>query len=314
MSEYTDPPLVVASVAASVGEEESVVREVLSDLRFTIDLLVRMDVPVLMHPLYFGHTGHPVVAAIAARFTDNDWRSGAGLKVAGPDELARGLDLAPETVVDNPVAFRPQVVDELARLRGVDGDECEEEYWRLDEIVRAWRGYIDPRRYRVRPIGRERDFEDWLVENPDCLSEVWGSVEVVRRQQRLDSGSRIADLLCRIITSDAPVRAGDLLVVELKATPVHEGAVDQLAEYVRLVRKEVASGTQQVFGWLIADGARIGVRKRIEDEGLLYSPVALTGYCHHLRETSWPSDRADATDETDLTSHLPSALDVPVGD
>jgi hypothetical protein len=227
--------------------------------------------------------GDPVLERIIERFTPEDWAHPNGYKTASPEELAAYLDLPVEDIYWRPPAFGTTVLDELATWRQMS--ESDDEEWSLlDKVVWAWRHHMDVHgvNYRVSSAGLEAEFDDWLADNLDALTDAY-PVRVVRRQHVFKNRRRL-DFLCEFTQDTDLARQGDLLVIENKAHLADSRALVQLAEYVELVESEIASEGQTVEGLLICDGTTVELQHALQRASFPCAHMTLSelGYRDHL--------------------------------
>lgn len=309
---HSEPDWVVEEVATSSRAEAGYVQSVLQDLHHLTDRLVCDDVTVILAPLLFRRSGEPTFDAILNRFSEADWQDPWGLKALNRSELAREIDLSAETLELYPVAFPIDVFADLLAWRQVDWDSPEVD--RLEDVFRAWRATFDAgpdeidRRYRVSHVGLERDFETWLMGNLDSLAGAGYPVAEVRRQRRLgDAG--IPDLVCRISEDSHPLRAGDWLVIENKATPVDLPAHEQLMRYVTALERELGDAEETVHGLLISDGTTVRLQQALLSDGLGFLSLTGLGYRDHLYRDQLLTDESDS-DHTAADSVEPRRANV----
>ena len=311
-----EPAWVIEKIANEIGENQQFVGSVIADLRHVIDRLVSDDVTVALAPLMFRRRGEPVAQAVDDRFTPGDWRDAGGLKILEPRDFAREIGLPEALVQKYPMVFGLHVLADLVLFRGVDweGDDCAT----LEGAFYAWRETYDVidgglnRSYHLSHVGLEVDFENWLTHNLDALGE-WGyPVELVLRQPRFSDGS-IGDLLCRVTEDCEPLRRGDWLMVENKATAVGLPARDQLNRYVQCVETDFRTEEEQVYGLLIADGTSVELQDALLADGLGYLSLTTIGYRdmryrqHGLIGLS--DDSVETVPSVDAIAAPPQALD-----
>ena len=276
----TDPDHVIRQISDTTGHNPDFVRSVVADLRHVIDSAVGNDVTVVVPPLVFRRRDEPILPAVEKRFTHADWREPLGLKALDPKDLAAEIGVCPEQLEDYPILFGTHMLMLLFDQRGVD--------WEADagdaiaDVFYAWRStFATPtgelsRPYEYSHVGLEGDFEDWLAANLHALSECGYPVELESRQHRFAFGG-IADMVCRVTRDDKPLREGDYVVIENKATPVDLPALEQLTGYVDALRAELP-GEAHVFGVLISDGTTVRLQEQLGQRGLGFLSLTSLGY------------------------------------
>ena len=159
---------------------------------------------------------------------------------------------------------RAQTVDHEQRVSGVL-----DAFWSIaaDEAQRI--GWVWP----YDRVALEHEIEDWLESNLQVFEHFGLRVVVAEprpgvpgRQWRSSSGASRLDLLLEVVEDgrvmagsvadncELRFRCGDLVVVELKAVPLHGDDVAQIVRYVKVVESEIADG-KTVWGILIGAGA-----------------------------------------------------------
>lgn len=284
MKVVTEADSVISEVADKTGHSRDLVRSVVSDLRHVIDREVSDDVSVLLLPLAFFRSGDPVVPAVVERFTEADWRDPDGLKSLAPRDLAAAIGVAPEVMELHPVHFGSDILALLFEHREVKWEDPAGDP--ISDVFYAWRASFDSpdgalaRPYGFSHVGREADFQRWLINNLDALDRHGYPVELVKAEHRLPTGRRL-DLLCRVTRDDEPLRAGDYLIIENKATPVDLPALDQLAGYVDTFQESLSSD-ERAFGLLISDGTTIRLQNALIDRNFGHLSLSALGYRDHL--------------------------------
>jgi hypothetical protein len=203
---------------------------------------------------------------------DNSLVSGTALvEAAGcPDEILRGRT-GPREVwtcedLEPLVAHLTQLPDSTAEVATAKVLAAFWEAAAEEGQAQAWVWPYDR-------VALERQIEDWLEANLHELATFGLNVRVAQptagtsgRQWRSLDGTNRLDLLLET-TEDGPTtvdgldgdeelefRAGDLVVVELKAVPLSRDSVQQVRRYMRAVEEEVAN-ERMVWGLLIGAGA-----------------------------------------------------------
>lgn len=278
-----EPEHVIDRIARETGRDRDLVRSVVTDAHHVVDRTVTDDVTVVLPPLAFGRKGDPVLRAVERRFTSADWREPWGLKALPRDQLAREIGLGSDVVDAYPIAFGIHIMLELLEWRGVQFEDLHAAD-PIIEILHAWRDTLahpdgSLRRYHASHVGKESDFELWLVDHLDTLEPFGYPVELVKRQHGVPHG-RI-DMLCRVTRDEDPLREGDYLVIENKATRVDLPAHGQLTGYVGAVRRQVDGGVK-VFGLLISDGTTVRLQEALIASGFGQLSLSVLGYRDHL--------------------------------
>lgn len=273
---------VTSHVAAAAGIEAERASGWVDAFQRATDRLVSDDWSVIAPPLLVVARDDPVATALLAwiRSTPADdeidrfWSDDL-------NQRARVLDVDVRALKQHPIAFFDDIV--LAAMESLDADEAALGD-RFVVAVRAWVETFAARSFvaRWKP---ERELEDWLVDHLDLLVEHGYAVELgvvdlrarFGRQLVLSDRSR-PDLVCRATGDVGAVRAGDWLVIELKAVRAHLEAVTQLAGYVQRVAIDIARGGERVHGLLIAPGAGGHVRDAVAKQGLDYLSTGALGY------------------------------------
>ena len=297
-----EPAWVVGQVVAASGEPEAKVRKFLSAAHHAVDRLVTDDVLVIAYPLIIARVGCPVWERFRY-LVKGEWASSMDVFDGPSEDVARELALPVGLVEQYPTAGYGTVLVETADLLGLSSRH---EQGALHRVLTPWvdtyqRPDHELRSYHVQPAGRESRFEDWLIQELGVLGEHGypsrlaerNRDDVSGRQVPVDGRRSIADLVCVVEQSTTELRAGDLLVIENKATTVDSRAVDQLARYVDLLG---ASRPTAVHGLLIADGLTVDAGRALSERGFGYLSLSSLGYRDFLRtaEVSREWDR-DAT-------------------
>ncbi|WP_343993716.1 endonuclease NucS domain-containing protein [Terrabacter terrae] len=284
-----EPAWVVERVVAESGETEADVREFLSAAHHVVDRLVTDDILVIAYPLLVVRVGCPVWERFRY-LVKGDWDGSLDIFDGTSEEVARELALPVGLVEQYPTAGYGAVLLQTADVLGFSSRGEERA---LDLVLTAWvetcqRPNHEVRSYKLQPAGRESRFEDWLVQELEVLGEHGYPVRLaerirdgmVGRQVAVDGRRSIADLVC-VVEQDTPeMHAGDLLVIENKATAVDSRAVDQLARYVDLLG---ASSPTATHGLLIADGLTVDAGRAISERGFGYLSLSSLGYRDFLR-------------------------------
>lgn len=244
---------------------------------------------VIAYPLLVVRVGCPVWERFRY-LVKGDWDGSLDVFDGPSDEVAHALTLPVSLVEQYPTAGYGTV---LVRTANVLGFSSRGEQRALDRVLTAWvETYqwpnLEVRSYKVQPAGRESRFEEWLIQELGVLGEHGYPVRLaernrdgmVGRQVAVDGRRSIADLIC-VVEQDTPeMHAGDLLVIENKATAVDSRAVDQLARYVDLLG---ASSHTAVHGLLIADGLTVDAGRALSERGFGYLSLSSLGYRDFLR-------------------------------
>lgn len=181
---------------------------------------------------------------------------------------------------------------------------------RLDDVMTAWRDHMRENgvSYRVCPAGREADLDRWLEENIHVLGF---PLRVVSTQHRFGNNKRL-DFLCEFVEAADPFEKGDLWVIENKVGVAGMTALGQLAEYVRLTKKEIAKPGQWVGGVLICDGTTVELPRELDAADLMFMTLTEIGYRDHLYREAGLS-RVQEEDETTQASNDAVAAIEPSG-
>ena len=308
---WPEPAWVIEQVADRSGQTQDASREFILAAHHVVDSLVTDDYLVVAFPLIVGRAGCPVWERFRY-VVKGEWPHSLDLFDGPREELAKALSL-PESLLERyPTAGLGTILVDTADLLARTTDA---EVRLLNEMLMAW---IDTyqlegprlRSYQVQPAGRERAFEDWLIQHMDVLHGHGYSVRladkdrdgVTGRQVPLDGRRSVADLVCVVKAPASELLDGDLLVVENKATAVDSRAVDQLARYVDLLG---ASTHIPVHGLLIADGLSVDAGRALSERGFGYLSLASVGYRDYLRSTparrKWDGDATSVMYPTELS-------------
>ena len=281
-----EPAWVIKAVTAQTGLPKRFITTAILDLHHVIDRMVADDVTVIVPPLFFHRVGDPVYAAIQTKLSDPDWPFPDDLTTMGDDALAAAFEVDEDLIRRYPVAWPVHVlVDLIDHRRLPDDDRVVED---LEAVMFAWLDTFEPDEfgnlphpYRVSQVGRERDFEDWLVDHLDALNAYGYPVELYRRQWHHAGG--VADLVCRFTRDGDGFRSGDWLIVENKATMVGAPALAQVQRYVQAATAQLATDGARVFGLLLADGATVELDELLPNSGIGYLSLAALGYRDFVR-------------------------------
>ncbi len=289
---------VINRVAAEAGVEASFARSVVADLRHVIDRFVADDVTVVLGPLLFRREEEPVFPAVTRRFTTADWQEPYGLKTLSSEGLAAELGLDPDVLEQYPIVFGTHVLATLFELRGLDWEDPRGDA--VDAVFRAWRDTFKPqggslgRPYWSSHVGLEKDFEQWLKQNFQVLEEHGYPIQLVQEQRRFKSGG-VADMVCRVTQDASPMRKGDWLLIENKATAVDMPALEQLSRYVAALELELDGEGAAVHGLLLADGITVTLEQALHEKGFGYASLSQLGYRDHLYRQHRLTTEADAS-------------------
>lgn len=290
-----EPSWVLDRLVEVSRERRGSVEEFISAVHHVVDSLVTDDVLVVAFPLVVGRVGCPVWERFRY-LVKGEWEGTLDVFDASSAEIAEALALPVDVVEQYPTAGVGAILIRTAEELGRTADS---ELPGLYTLLQAWLDtYELPgsglRAYRVQPAGRERHFEDWLVQNLPVLSDHDYPVRLADpsrdgmpgRQVAVHGRRSIADLV-GVLTADTPeMRKSDLLVVENKTTAVGPEVADQLARYVDLLR---ATTKRPVHGLVIADGLTVDAGRAIAERGFGYLSLAQIGYRDHLRASAAPT-------------------------
>lgn len=110
-------------------------------------------------------------------------------------------------------------------------------------------------------VGTEEDVQEYLMENPEPISDVLGSTfKPIENERKLDVGS---------IDIFGEVEEGNPVVVELKRKKATPDSVDQLRRYVEKMSNEMSD---DVSGVLVAPSATDTAKEMAESHGFHYVP------------------------------------------
>ena len=270
-----EPPAVIARLKDGSQLPPSAVDEFLESIHHIVDRLVTDDVTVIASPLVLGRPDNPVFERIRLLVKDERWKPPEDVWDAEPSELATALRLPLSQLELYPVYGEVNLLGELLWDLQLSDDDARP----YIELLDAWQDSYAAsaggvrRPYRVTPVGRESDFEDWLVDHFDVLRGLGFPVRLatrdtdglVGRQGHLSRDSR-PDLVTRFTEDTNEHREGDWLVIENKATFVGIEAADQLARYVDWLSHRGLDG--DVHGLLIADGRSVHLGSSTDGTGL----------------------------------------------
>lgn len=297
-----EPGWVLDQLGEVSGQPRDTVERFVSAVHHVVDALVTDDVLVVAFPLVVGRAGCPVWQRFRY-LVKGDWNGSLDVFDASSAEIAEALSLPADLVERYPTAGTGAILIRTAELLGRTAD------FDLPGVFALLQAWLDTyelpgaglRAYRVQPAGRERHFEDWLVQNLHVLADHGYPVRladqgrdgIAARQVAVHGRRSIADLVC-VLTEDTPeMREGDVLVVENKTTAVDVGVADQLARYVDLLRTSTA---RRVHGLVIADGLTVDAGRALAERGFGYLSLAQIGYRDHLRASAGlPTWDPDAT-------------------
>lgn len=282
MKRVAETTAVIDRIAAETGVDKYTVMDLVRSIRDVVDELVTDDYSLVAPPLVLAYPTDPVYAALSKRaeaaVEPFDWAA------LDDRELAEWLRLSPDVVEQHPIATEGDILSRLLERHGLPVDECPESLQAL-AVMNAWLDTFTPgREYRVGRVGLEKDFEQWLVRNFDRLAplgypvELWSGEGRRNGQQHRLTDGRVPDLVCRYTVSDTVFTKGDWLVIENKATCVDDAAIARIRGYVQQVKAELAEGTEEVFGLLLADGASPGSQARLHAQGIGYISLSALGY------------------------------------
>lgn len=265
---------VVDDLSAEAEVPRELARDLMRDARLVIDALVADDVPVVDEGLVLAPRGHPVVDRLKERLADLSWQPPPDLLDSDDVDLASALGLPVEVVRNHRLASFSDILLGLIEKRGlsVDGPEAEV----ACRFLAIWLDTFKVRRYFVSHIGREAAFESWLMENLKQVTP-YDLVLLVRQWQSQDRKHR-PDLICRVRTASERLKAGTVLVLELKAGVADEQAVAQVERYLPVVRAEFPTEQHSVAGMLVADGLVLGLHEELTCRGIGYASASELGY------------------------------------
>ncbi|MAT06902.1 MAG: hypothetical protein CL424_17855 [Acidimicrobiaceae bacterium] len=132
----------------------------------------------------------------------------------------------------------------------------------------------------------EAQIESWALSRIDDLGHALSvnGLELVRTRdgrsgaQFRFANRRRADVIGRSVGSSRLVPADAWVVVEFKAIVGAREDVDQLADYMELVRSQLAGEDEAVVGFLVADGFLPDVQEYADGLGVHLQTVAATGF------------------------------------
>ncbi len=284
---------VLDALAAEVELPLEIARDFTRLARHVIDCLVADDIPVVDDGLVLAPAGHPVVERLKERLADPNWQPPQDLLYQDDDDLAEALGLPIPVVQDHRPAGYPDIFVGVLEKKGLSEDGPEADM--LHRFLVVWLDTFKKRRYFVSHIGREAAFEAWLTKHLERVTPY--DLELLARQWRSQDRKHRPDLICRVRTGSERLRAGTILVLELKAGVADEHAVAQLERYLSIVRAEFATERQNVAGFLVADGTLLGLHEQLTDKGIGYASATELGYRDYLFTESQGAMSAGADSE-----------------
>jgi hypothetical protein len=298
---------VTRAVARAGGWAVADARRFVRTAHHVVDKLVTEDYTVIAPPLMIAFPNDPVFERLLFLLKNEDWTLGPGGFDSTEEEWAAALHLPLDIVERYPIVGDAGIMIRVLDLLGQPHTAAEDYYPALLAWLDAFQ-YRDgsPRRYRVRPAGREAAFESWLEARLGLLQDFGFTVRLADvdadgvggRQHRLDNRS-IPDLICRFTADCAHGRKDDWLVVENKTTAVGSQAFHQLSRYVDLLPSlsgVVVDG--EVRGLLIADGTSVNLRRALRERGLGLLSLSEIGYRDYLVREAREEPVFEASDET----------------
>lgn len=303
MHDYlAEPEWAIDAIVARTGHPRDLVMSVVRDIHFAIDDLSGDDISVFLAGFLIMRRGDPVAARLRALLEDPLTAAPKNLDGLEPVDLAAVLGLDLSLLERFPVAWAADVMFEVLLARGLEAAD-EATVLVFADIIDEWLDtFVKPpagcRRdmYRVSPVGLERHFEDWLVENLSSLASVGYPVEIHRDPVNGKSGRQWpfivagrADMVCRVSADQPPLHRGDWLIVENKAVVAGPEALEQVRRYMAAARETLALGSERVFGLLLADGSTVELEDLLAADGeseAAYISLARLGYRRHLKATA----------------------------
>lgn len=280
-----DPADALAAIADGTGSDLPTVETVAAAIRTVVDDLLADSYVIVLDAMVLSFGDSPTRRALRERLASSDPVPDAVVHLDHP-AVADWLGLDFDTYADRPLATRSLVGMEVCDLLG-ERAPARPVVW---DILEAWdASFTDGRTYKISGAGLEAAFEGWLVDNLDRLTDHDLPVSMAFRQKALPNGRR-PDLLCRFTENTSIARAGDWLVVELKATRYYAAAADQIAVYVQQTAEHLATADEQVLALLITDGADHAEVADLIAKGIAHLSLAALGYRRALaQDTALPS-------------------------
>lgn len=262
---------VLCEVELVLGEAPD---EITSRIEAVVDELLADDYVLVLRPVVLGFGDNPTKSALSAARE----RPVPHAALSGDHQaIAAWFRIPYETYLLHPVAFPIHVVSAVqGRLPQASRDAI----WDAFEM---WERRFENPAYvhRVKRTGLESVFEAWLVAHLDRLVDHGYPVTLAHQQHVLPSRRR-PDLLCRFIEDAEPFKAGDWLVIELKATRSYAEAIDQIEAYIAEVGERIVEPGQGVGGLLIADGVDHAHSERLRQLGISWLTMSALGYRRDL--------------------------------
>lgn len=284
---------VIDALAAEVELPLEMARGFTRLARHVIDCLVADDIPVVDDGLVLAPAGHPVVERLTERLADPNWHPPQDLLYQDDDDLAQVLGLPIQVIQEHRPAGYSDIFAGVLEKKGLSEDGPEVDM--LHRFLAAWLDTFKKRRYFVSHIGREAAFEAWLTKHLERVTPY--DLELLARQWQSKDRKHRPDLICRVRTGSERLRAGTILVLELKAGVADELAVAQLERYLSIVRSEFATEQQNVAGLLVADGMLLGLHEELTGKGIGYASATELGYREYLFTESQGATSAGADSE-----------------
>jgi hypothetical protein len=286
-------------IARRLRTDAGITDAVVQGIYRVVDALNVMGLVVALSAIIVGDTTDPLVEFLANMKPQEDQIERiVNSEVVNPlEELAKELG-APEDMANRALAFAQltSIITTVAsRFAGRPLDfrkDVAPITEGFDELLVS--GEIVDLRWPVVPPSTELALEEWLVAHIDALDPLGYPVDIIERPRletpfSLDRG-KVPDLICRYREDVDDMKAGDLLVVELKVTRAQPATLNLLRTQIGLVSASHGPGVS-VDGLILSAGATTEAHSLLDDAtNIGYLTLVEVGYYDDLFGTDLQAD------------------------